>query len=77
MTELSCATCKGTEKDPKKRTRSCPDPFCRGGKIIVDGMCDCECHDNTGIRHILPCCTYTYRQRVAFNEAVKRAEEAA
>lgn len=73
-TQLNCGTCNGTKKDPKKRTRDCPDRFCRGGEILVGGMCDCECHDDVGIRHVMPCCTYTYLQRDKFAEAIKRAQ---
>lgn len=25
--------------------------------------CDCECHDNVGIMHFMPCCSMTYEQR--------------
>lgn len=26
-------------------------------------MCDCFCHDSEGVRHIAPCCAFTYVQR--------------
>ena len=63
-----CPTCNGTEKDPRKRTRPCPDALCRGGNVLLDEMCDCECHDKRGILHVMPCCQYTYVQRSLLQE---------
>lgn len=57
---IKCSTCQGKGTDPKKRTRSCPETFCRNGQVPdSDPCCDCECHDVNGIMHFGPCCAWS------------------
>ncbi len=31
--------------------------------IAKGSPCDCFCHDQLGVKHIMPCCDFTYQQR--------------
>lgn len=38
---------------------------------ILNGPCNCGCHDIPGTVHIVPCCMYTYQSRVSVSEKVE------
>ncbi len=62
-----CDVCKGTGKDPKKRSRPCQVKFCRSGKVpTISEMCNCTCHEichETVTLHIVDCCAFSYALR--------------
>jgi len=39
-------------------------------------MCSCDCHDNPGIMHMMPCCNFTYQQRKDVEQEEKIEESA-
>lgn len=41
-------------------------------KAVERGMCDCECHREPSMRHIVACCSFCYVQRNQIFDYVSR-----